>query len=388
VDENDLRQHIEFLSSRLPDRRSNTENERAAAEFLLERFKRYTPHTEIDDFYSIDTFAYLFASYYVEFLIVALLASWSPWFGLVYGLVVFMVYTAEFTGYPMMSRLFPQFETQNVVARFFGAAPKRLLVVTANYDSPKASLLTLPKRAPWLAKAHLLLVVCMVVVVLSCASEGAGFLQAYGLLTDVWLRWGAVAILLTAATALYLSENQSEPVRGANGNASGTAVLVSLAESLQQHALASTDVMLIATGSKETWLSGMQHLLTMLGDDHPSTVYFINVSNVGGAKLRYVRGEGMMHIFPSAKELVRIAEAEAPAYGATPLTYRGLPTDALAPMVRGFKTLGIMGATDQGLPLNWSWHSDTAANIDFAVLSKACGYVDAIVRRLDASDEL
>lgn len=381
-----MRQDVEFLAGRLPHRGANTENERLAAEYIHERLKTCTSHAEIDDFYSINTYHYLFASYYAEFLIVTLLAIWFPWFAFAYGAVIFLLYIAEFTGYATLGRLMPHYETQNVIARFLSRDPRRLLIITANYDSPKAGVLTHPQRAHLLRRAHLVLVLCMTVVIVTCAVDAMALLEGSAYRADLWARWLAVTVLIAAALTLYTSESNGDFVRGANNNASGVAILLNLAERLRDNPLKTTDVWLVATGGKETWLSGMRHLLKNAHLDKSAT-FFLNVAHVGGGTLRYATGEGMMHVYPASRELTEAARHEARAHLAEPLTYRGLPTDALIPLARGYKTLGIMATGENGLPKHWNRQSDTASNIDYPVLASAADYVEAISRRLDASDE-
>lgn len=382
MSEDGLRQDVQFLAGRLPHRGANTDNERLAAEYLLDRFSAYSPQSAIDDFYSIDTHGPLFASYYLEFFVVALIALWSPMMAFIYGVVVFVVYMAEFTGYGVLSRLLPQFETQNVSAHFMGTSPKKSLIVTAHYDSPKATLIKIPTRIKWLRTAHTLVVLCMTAVLISCAAEAFGVFHAGSYRVDLWIRWGAVSALIAAAAAFYTSEMNGEFVRGAISNASGVAVLLHLAKRFQEEPLESVDVWLVATGSKETWMSGMRQFLRGMEID-PETTYFINVAHVGAGTLRYVEGEGMMHVFPSSKELLELARQEAAEFRASPITYRGLPTDALLPLARGYKTLGIMATGTDGLPKHLAWYADTVANVEFKLLQRAAGFTEAIIRRLD-----
>jgi len=383
VNSEKLKQDIEYLAGRLPHRGANTENERIAAEYLRDRLLTLTPQTEIEDFHSVDTYTYLFAAYYIEFLIVAALATWLPWVGLAYGTVVFVMYIAEFTGYSVMSRFLPQYETQNVMARFLSRDPKRLLIVTSHYDSPKATSFTDPARAHWLRWAHLAIVTCMLLVLVSCAADGMAVLEGSDYRVDIWIRWTCVAVLMSAAMTLYLGESNSEFVPGAVNNASGVAVLLQLAERLKETPPERTDVWLVATGSKETWLNGMRQFMLGLRLDKTRT-HFLNVAHVGAGDLRYVTGEGMMHLFPSSKELIREARALAPEYGAKPLKYRGFPTDALIPLTRGYKAMSVMATGAHGLPAHWNWHSDAVSVVKMDVLARAAGYVEAIVRRLDA----
>ena len=85
---------MEYLAGVLPHRGANTRGERSAAEYLAERFKQYTLDVELDDFHSIDGEWLLFASYYAEFTVVAILALWWPLVAFGYGLAVFTAYLA------------------------------------------------------------------------------------------------------------------------------------------------------------------------------------------------------------------------------------------------------------------------------------------------------
>lgn len=383
MDDNQMRQDVEFLAGRLLHRGANTENERLAAEYIHERFSAHAPEARIDDFYSINSFHILFASYYVEFLVVALLATWFPWGGLGYGLVVFMLYMAEFTGYPVLRRLLPQYETQNVLARFPVEDHKRLLVVTAHYDSPKETVLRQPGSGRRFWVAQLILVFCMTAILITCAVDGMDILDGSDYRVDIWARWIAVTALLASALTLYTSESNAEYTRGAVCNASGVSVLLYLAERLEQEPLESTEVCLVATGSKETWLSGMHHFVTEAKLERKST-YFLNVAHVGAGMLRYATGEGMMHVFSSAKELLEAARGAAGEYRASQVTYRGLPTDALIPLARGYKALGIVGTGPDGWPMDLG-EEDAITGVEYTVLNRAAGFTEAIMRRLDVT---
>ncbi len=377
-----LKEDVEFLAGRLSHRGANTENERVAAEFLLDRFKEYTGDAAIDDFYSINNFYQLAALYYFDFLFVTLFALWSPWAGVGYGIAIFLMYMAEITAFPVMGRLLPQYETQNVAARFLGRAPRRNIVISACYDSPRATYLSDPTRAKWLRMGHLVIVCCMVAVLLSCFADGLGFLGETGRDLSEWVRWGGSTVLIGAAFVLLMAENNGEYTRGAINNAAGAAVLLELARRFRSSTPESADITLLATGAKETWLSGMQHYLRGLGIDRSQT-YFINIDGVGAGQLSYLAGEGMMRLFRSAPELVSLAKSEGDRFGARAMKYRGLPTDALVPLARGFKTLGISSNGAHGLPPHWKWVSDIAGEVDFTALETTAAYVEAIVRRID-----
>jgi hypothetical protein len=374
-----MRRDIEYLAGNLIHRGASTRSERAAADYLRERFTSYTPDTEMDDFYAIESPWLLFASYYGEYLVIALLAFWWPWIAFGYGVTIFVLYIAEFSGYRILGHLLPQYETQNVVARILGDNPTRLFIITAHYDSPKHSAVTSSKAQPWLRLVHIILVICMVGVLVSCAADAVGIFHELDIRPDLVLRWCAVTTLLCGAAALVACDLSGEFVRGAADNASGVAVLLELANRFTEEPIPNADVWFVATGSKETWLSGMRHFLATHTFDKDTT-FFLNVDRVGSGELRYVTREGMLHLFRSSPEMVAAAKTESGAIHAEPMTWRGLPSDAFLPLARGMKALTITAVG--GRDLNDEDDDDRPGDIDYDTVTRAGEFAEAIVRRL------
>lgn len=374
----EMRRDIEYLAGNLAHRGASTESERTAAEYIRERFSVHTPNTEIDDFFAIESPWLLFSSYYGEFLIVALLAFWQPWFAFGYGAVVSTLYLLEFSGYRVLALILPQYETQNVVARILGDRPKKLFIVTAHYDTPKFSAVTSPQFQPWLRTMHLVVLACMLAVLATCAAEALDVTGGEGYRFDLVIRWCAVTTLLCAAVALFTCEYSGEFTRGASDNASGVAVLLDLAHRFTQDRNDEADIWLVATGSKETWLSGMRHFMSTHRIDKSNT-YFLNIDQVGSGALHYVTGEGLLQQFSSDREMVRIAASEAPLHQASPLSWHGLPSDAFLPLSRGYKAMSITATGGDGA---YEDDSDRAGSIDYATVTAAAAYAEAILRKL------
>ncbi len=374
-----MRRDIEYLAGNLTHRGASTQSERAAADYLHERFVTYTPDTETDEFFAIESPWLLFASYYGEFLVIALLAFLWPWIAFFYGLLVFVLYMAEFSAYRVLTHLLPQYETQNVVARILGNDPQRLFIVTAHYDSPKHSAITSAKAQPWLRLFHIILVICMLGILVSCAAEALGLFADSTVRLDLMLRWSGVTALLCGAAALLSCEMSGEFVRGAADNASGVAVLLGLAERFTEEPLPNANVWLVATGSKETWLSGMRRFIAS-HDFDKKTTYVLNVDHVGAGDLRYVTAEGMLHLFQSPQEMVDAATAEARAVHAEPMIWRGLPSDAFLPLARGMKALTITAIG--GRELEEEESDDRPGDIDYGTVTKAGEFAEGILRRL------
>ena len=374
----EMRRDIEYLAGNLSHRGASTESERMAAEYIRERFTVHTPNTEMDDFFAIESPWLLFASYYGEFLIVALLAFWQPWFAFGYGAVVSTLYLMEFAGYRVLALILPQYETQNVVARILGDHPKKLFIVTAHYDTPKFSAVTSPQFQPWLRAMHVVVLLCMLAVLATCAAEALGVTGDEVYRYDLVIRWCAVTTLLCAAVALFTCEYSGEFTRGASDNASGVAVLLDLAQRFTQERLDDADVWLVATGSKETWLSGMRRFMSSHRIDKTNT-YFLNIDHVGSGDLHFVTSEGLLQSFTCDKEMARVAGEEAVRHNATPLAWHGLPSDAYLPMVRGFRAMSVTATRGENA---YGDDSDRAGSIDYATVTTAASYAEAILRRL------
>lgn len=382
MDQDRIRDDVEFLAGRLAHRGANTENERTAAEYICDRLKESCPGANIEDCYSVDSWQHLFALYYFDFVFVAVIAIWFPWVGLTYGLTVFALYIAEFTGFQTMGRFLPQYETQNIAAEIWGALPHRLLVVTAHYDSPKYSSFSESKVWRSVRWLHIGVILIMVGILISCAMQGIA--ESNGATESGWntLRWFLAAGLACVGMGLYFMESQSEFSRGANDNATGTAVLLSLAASLTKNPLQTTNVLLVATGAKGGWFGGMQALMRTQDFERHDT-FFLNLDSLGAGDLGYTKREGLMHAFGTSKVLRAIAKNAAPEYNASQFTYRGWPTDALIPLARGYNAMTVMARDSDGLPPHSGTSEDRADAVDYYTLSDASAFVEEIVRSLD-----
>lgn len=378
-DVNTIHRDISFLAGSLPHRGSVTDQERAAAEYIHERMARHSGQAQIDDFYAPESAFMLIASYYGDFCVVALIAVFAPLIAFVYGLTIFLAYMAEITSYPAFSRLLPHYETQNVVGRFLGLRPKRQIVVMAHYDTARQSPLGRPSLQGLIRPFHFVLVFAMVIVLASCV---ATYLEVGGEVAVTFghsVRWVAVALLAFTAVFLLYSDSQADYVRGANGNASGVAALLQVAERLHVSPIEDVDIYLVATGSKEVWLNGMQHFLRQHKLDKRSTV-FINLERVGETHLHYVEAEGLLQLFGPDKATRRIAEEVSAEFGATPHSQYGLPTDALVPLARGYQAITVTTTNDQGQSSEWRQYSDNLLHIDEGMVERSSEFALSLIK--------
>ena len=375
-----IRDDMMYLAGQLAHRSAQTQDERAAADFIARRMREYAEEVTQERFFAIENYPYLFASYYSEFIVVGILAIWWPLVAFVYGIAVFVAYLAEFMGLQVFSRFFPKFESQNVCARFSAPKSDKVILVMAHYDSGCASPITHPQVVPWLRFLHMMVLGAMVILLATCLVEGI-----YPAGTTVWLiqlRWLCVLFLGSCSLGLFYAAARGEDIRGANSNASGVTALLQLAARFQREPLHNSTVQLIATGSHEVWMSGIRHYLSNHRPDKRKT-YILNLESVGAGQLHYLKGEGMLHYTAGDKLLINIAEQIAPEFGISAAKLRALPTEAHVPLLHGYKVMTLMGLDDQGLPPHWNQVTDRVAEIDETAIELAANFAETLLRTLD-----
>ena len=392
-----VKSDMQYLAGRLEHRGANTQGEREAAEYILARMQEYTPSADLDEFYCADGSGFVTASYFAEFTVVTVLAVWWPLIALLYGGIVFTLYLAEASGYAILTRLMPQYETQNVVARFLSPRPQMLFIVMAHYDSVKSRPLTYPKPPVWLRPAHVLMVFCMFLVVSTCAVELMNVLPEAQAQINLWIRWLAAGLLLAGAAVILRNEILTQNTPGVNDNASGVTALLRLAHNLSMLPIKEADVYLVATGSNQTGMHGARHFIKSYAVD-PESTYFVCLDSVGeGNNLAYVTELGLMQSYKPPDELLATAAAAGEGFNAAEANLVTPHSDAMLLLARGFKAIEITSVEtpeeeidEEGnaVPVPPVPQVQHPAPINNMLIAQAADYAEAILRRLVSDLEL
>lgn len=195
-----------------------------------------------------------------------------------------------------------------------------------------------------------------------------------------------VPIILTLLAELH-GDLFSPFTEGANDNASGAAVVLSLAERFAQEPLEQTEVWALCTGCEEATLSGIKAFLDKHGDELKDA-WFVDLECVGIGELRYITCEGMLKKYHSNPGLIRAAAETAETVGDDKII--GMPlesgyTETAIVLKRGFSGITIMampeGAND--VP-HWHQVSDRIGTLEPETVDKALEYVVALARELDS----
>ena len=269
----------------------------------------------------------------------------------------------------------PNRATWNVVAEAGDPEATRTVVFIAHHDAAHSGLVfhpALPRKGMELmpelhARAR------QSVPIMYGVFLGPLLLALWGLLGRRWLKRSGMFFSL-GATACMANIGASRVVPGANDNLSAVAVLVALAHELGENPPEGVRVILLSTGSEESFMEGMQgfgrrHFAELPRDG----TEFVCLECVGSPQLCVVEGEGMLRMrdYP---ERSREALARAGAAAGIELQ-RGLrtvaATDALIALRAGYPTCTLGGVDETKFPSNYHWPSDIPDNLDWSSIDAA-----------------
>jgi acetylornithine deacetylase/succinyl-diaminopimelate desuccinylase-like protein len=281
----------------------------------------------------------------------------------------------------------PDRETYNVIAEAGDSEGTETIVVVAHHDAAHGGLVFHPflpeffaARFPEQLERSNQTVPIMyatwlgpVLVALGALRARAGLLRA-----GSWLAAAAAATMVDIA--------RSEVVPGANDNLSAVAVLLALARSLGERPATGVRVLLLSTGSEESFMEGMQGFMRRHGARlDPARTTVLCLECVGSPTLTLIEAEGMLRMRPySEAARQRVAEA-AEAVGVE--LVRGLrtvlATDALVALRRGYAAATLASIDATKFPSNYHSPSDTPENLHWDTIERAFAVTERFVRGAD-----
>jgi acetylornithine deacetylase/succinyl-diaminopimelate desuccinylase-like protein len=281
-------------------------------------------------------------------------------------------------------RTLPHRPTWNVVAEAGDPDGARTVVFVAHHDAAHTGLVFHPalprlgmKLVPELhAKAN------QSVPIMYGVFLGPLLLALWGLTGRGPLK-AAGTFFAVGATAAMADIGARGVVPGANDNLSSVAVLVALASALRERPPEGARVILLSTGSEESFMEGMQ----AFGRRHFPTLprartEFVCVECVGSPQLCVVEAEGMLRMRYYDEHSRSTLAGAGDAAGVD--LRRGLrtvaATDALIALRAGYRTCLLGGVDETKFPANYHWPSDTPDNLDWGSIEDAAAVCDAYLR--------
>lgn len=268
--------------------------------------------------------------------------------------------------------------SRNVVAEVppGGGETARTVCLMCHLDTSRSGWMFDPRFTPHLSRW------------LNLTSAAAGVQAAEPLLggSRGGRRVLAAARAVLGANAALLAEREirGEDVPGANDNASGVAVVATLALELARRPLGSTRVVVLMTGCEEAGTLGAQSFLRTHDTDG---WLFLNFDNVGAGELRYLPQEGLARRWPADAKLQAIGAEIGAAPGEPAVRAAegpiGLTYDATPVLARGGRAITFVAAGPGGEIPNYHWPTDVTANVEPQALDRAIATGRAMLERLD-----
>jgi hypothetical protein len=288
--------------------------------------------------------------------------------------------------------LLPHRRTWNVVAEAGERGAERTLLVVAHHDAAHSGLVFHPalgQIGPRLApKAHARSSHTFPIMYLVWAGP---VLAAIGSALGS-RRISAAGLTVALGTAAAMADIGARGVvPGANDNLTAVAILVALAQALRERPVEGLRVLLVSTGSEESFMEGMQGFARRhFGELDPARTEVLCLECLGGPQLIVLEGEGMLRMRDYSPEL-REALAAAAAAAGVPIA-RGIrtvaATDGLIALRRGYRVATLASVTDAKLPLNYHWPSDTPDALHWETIERAIAVCESFLRTRAEGDNL
>jgi hypothetical protein len=214
---------------------------------------------------------------------------------------------------------------------------------------------------------------------------GGPVFTALGALTGSRRLLGA-GVAFGAGTAAAMADIARTPVSpGASDNLSAVGVLLGVAEDLQQQPVEGVRVLLVSTGSEESFMEGMRRFMDRWGPRlRKERTTVVCLETLGCPRLALIEGEGMAWMTdypPETKGLVADVAQEAGIELVRGLRTRAA-TDGLIALRAGYPTALLASVDQRNIPSHWHCPCDVADNVDFATVERATRLCTALVRRL------
>jgi hypothetical protein len=379
-------------------RLTGTDAERRAANWLAERLRAQGRRAEIEPTYVHPQIGLVVAAHCALGFAGSLLAIAEP----VAGFAIVLVTAASLyldlnTRFYLLRRLFFRRASQNVFSPGTRPEAPARLILNAHYDAARTGYLfnERSRRREARIPPHLRLVLAPPRILFWSLASLLPILGARMAGIDApWLNLVQLLPTLVLLVALFLLVDiqLSAVVPGANDDASGVAVALSVAEALGANAPEHLDVCVLLTGAEECLMEGMRSFVRDHRDElERDSTYFLVLEMLGaGARLHYLTGEGLAVTYRHDDRLAELCEAISTAsregdgdLQATPITL-ATGSDALPATLAGYPAITIWRLAENGLPgLEYHTPADTPERIDPAALDQAERFILELVRQLD-----
>jgi Peptidase family M28 len=380
--------HVRALAEEIGPRGSTTPKETEAARYAAQVLKAMGLDPETETFTSARSQWYPYALFaglaLVSIALYWIGGRWSAIAALALTLVALSSTLLELTFRPNPLRwVLPKGQSQNVWVRLQPAGEVRERVVLMGHlDTHRTPIVF--STAAWLKFFGALVpaalgctVILLVLFALGIVWPGAGL--RYASLPFALAVLGLLLIVAQADLTPYTA--------GANDNASGAGVVLSLAERLRQQPLAHTEVWAVLSGCEEVGCYGAE----AFARSHRAELGrapWLTLDSVGGkgTGATYLVSETFLTTARSDSGLLKLAgevAAHHPELDAHGFRFSGAFTEGAVGAKYGFRVLTLVGHRRDGILPEWHRFSDVVANVDPAAVERTEAFTWELLHEID-----
>ena len=380
-----LRERLEELEQ--IERPSASEGERRAAEWLVAQFAELGAEARIEAEDAHGT-------YWWPLGIGAALGAIGAAFalrgrrllGALFGLIGAAGMADDFPPHQRrLRRLLPRRTTYNVHCELGDPEAEQTIVFIAHHDAPHTGIVFHPGPAKVAGRLGLIEKTDTSPPLMWPVVAGP-LLSALGALTGRKPPAKLGLVFSAGSVAAMTDIGISETVPGANDNGSSVVALLALARRFAAEPPEGIRVILLSTGSEESFSEGMKAWGERHFPDLPKeSTFFFCLESLGSPYLLVLRGEGFLKMYEYPQRALGFVDTLAEEMGIelVPNLRVRAGTDGLESLAAGYETVALCSCDDLKQASNYHWPTDVAANINYATLEQAIDLSQEAVRRLE-----
>ena len=283
-----------------------------------------------------------------------------------------------------LRRVLPRRTTYNVVCELGDREAEQTIVFIAHHDAPHSGIVFHPGPAKVAGRLGLI-EKTDTSPPLMWPVVGGPLLAALGAITGRRLL-AKIGLLFSAGSVAAMTNiGSSETVPGANDNGSSVIALLALARRFAAEPPQDVRVVLLSTGSEESFSEGMK----AWGERHfpalpKESTLFLCLESIGSPHLLVLRAEGFLKLYEFSPRALAFMDnlAEEMEIPLVPNLRVRAGTDGLESLASGYETAVLCSCDDLKQASNYHWPTDIAANINYTTLEQAINLSQRAVTRL------
>lgn len=381
-------EHIRYFAENIGPRGSTTPKEAEAAQYAFEILSREGLNPVIEPFTSAKSAWHPYALFsFLALMSEIIFLSAGRWGALIAFAVTAIAMVSvllELAFRPNPIRLLlPRGRSQNVVARIPPKGEVREKVVLMGHlDTHRTPLVF--SSPGWLK-----LFASLVPLGLISALTLTGLFLSGIFVSILPLKIASLpfAFVILGIFIIALQADFTPYTPGANDNASGAGVVLSLASRLARSPLENTEVWVVLSGCEEVGCYGAEAFAQNHKAQLGKAIWLV-LDSVGGKDTGpvYITKETFLLTSHSDRELLAIADKIASAHpelGVYSKSFQGAYTEGAIGVKHGFRVLTLVGLRKDGMLPGWHRLTDTVENLDPEVVKKTEEFIWKLLREID-----